>query len=144
MAHDPISEKRSATPWHPVTVRDAAEARAVTEIAARLDVAVLLVTEPDASGRYGPAYLLEMMRQAGLGDGCVHALIDCGDSAGQAMLALRLGWKDVHMTGPPDTTRRIAEMAESVGARFHQNRPACLQGPVDQSLEDQLRNAAAN
>ncbi len=120
-----------------VEVRGLGEAHAAVEAARRRGSGVLLVTEPGACARLGPGYLLEMMRQAGLDHDAVRALIDCGADAGYAMLALRVGWRDIHMAGPGETARRVAEMTEAAGGRFHAVLPeASGRGdgpPVDRS-----------
>lgn len=114
-----------------------AEARAAVAAARRQGQPLLLVTEPGACARLGPGYLLEMMCQAGCDGTTARALIDCGPDAGFAMLALRLGWKDIHLSGTPETTKRIAQMIEAAGARFHAVLPPDLETParlaVDQS-----------
>ncbi len=100
------------------------EARELVDEARRHDRAILLVTEPGACARLGPGYLLEMMRQAGAGGDGVRMLIDCGPDAGYAMLALRLGWREIHVTGEPPVVARIADMTRSLGGTFHHELPA--------------------
>jgi hypothetical protein len=113
------------------------EARAAVTAAQLQGQTLLLVTEPDACASLGPGYLLEMVRQAGLDGATAKALIDCGSDAGYAMLALRLGWKDVHLSGTPETVDRVAQMTEAAGGRFHVDLPSNLEKPaglaVDQS-----------
>ncbi len=120
-----------------VLVSTLAVARATVAAAQDSDQTLLLVTEPGACARLGPGYLLEMVRQAGFDGETVGALIDCGADAGYAMLAIRVGWKDLHLTGTPDTVERIAQMTEAAGGRFHANLPPNLDKPaglaVDQS-----------
>ena len=120
-----------------VLVSTLADACAAVASAKDLDQTLLLVTEPGACARLGPEYLLKMVRQAGFDGETMNALINCGSDAGYAMLALRVGWKDVHLTGAPETVDRIAQMAEAAGARFHADLPPNLEKPaglaVDQS-----------
>lgn len=131
-----------------VVVRDPAEARQVVEVARRLGRPVLLLTEPGAHVWLGPPYLLEMMRQAGADGDAIGALIDCGRDAGSAMQALRVGWRELHMTGNPDTVRRVAEMTAAAGGRFHECLPAALtldgSVPVDERLERWLTADRSN
>ena len=108
----------------PRVVETLEEARAAVEDAQRHDREILLVTAPGACARLGPAYLLEMVRQAGAGTPSVHALIDCGPDAGYAMLALRLGWRDIHLKGEPSIVARIADMTRTCGGTFHDELPA--------------------
>ena len=67
------------------------------------------------------------------------ALIDCGRDAGTAMLALRLGWRHLHLQGTPDIVARVAAMASACGTRFHAGLPQALDlaaaWPVDEALE---------
>ena len=127
-----------------VLVRDRAEARRAVAAGRRLVRPLLLVTEPGAQGWLGPAYLLEMVRQAG----AARALIDCGPDAGTAMLALRVGWKELHLTGSPANVVRLAEMTVAVGGRFHAALPEAFDlaaaGPVDEPLERWLGATGSN
>ena len=118
-----------------VRVRDLTEARRVLDLAAALGLEPLLVTERGAHAFLGPAYLLEMMRQAG----ARRALIDCGRDAGSAMLALRLGWRDLHLDGEPDTVRRLAQMTAAAGGRFHARLPPAFEPDAGRSADDRLR-----
>ncbi len=104
----------------PRIVETLEEARAAVAEARRCNRKVLLVTAPGACARLGPAYLLEMMRQAGAD---TPALIDCAGDAGYAMLALRLGWRDIHLKGAPSIVARIADMTRSCGGTFHHALP---------------------
>lgn len=108
----------------PRVVETLEEARTAVAEARRCDREILLVTAPGACARLGPGYLLEMVRQAGAGTPFVHALIDCGPDAGYAMLALRLGWRDIHFKGEPSIVTRIADMTRACGGTFHHELPA--------------------
>ena len=127
-----------------VTVRDLPGARRTVDAARRLGCAVLLLTEPGAHAWHGPGYLKAMLEQAG----AARAVLDCGDDAGAAMLALRLGWRELHMTGPADTVARIVAMTAAAGSRFHAQLPESLDlgalGPVDEPLERWLVAAGSN
>lgn len=118
-----------------VLVRTLGEARRAVAVARRLGCPVLLLTEPGAQAWHGPGYLLEMMR----GAGAALALLDCGKDAGTAMLALRLGWRHLHLRGEPDIVARVAAMAAASGAQFHAGLPPALDlaaaWPVDEALE---------
>ncbi len=107
----------------PRVVETLEEARAAVVQARRCDREILLVTGPGACARLGPGYLLEMMRQAGADTPCARALIDCGGDAGYAMLALRLGWRDIHLNGEPSIVARIADMTRACGGTFHHELP---------------------
>lgn len=127
-----------------VIVRTLAEARRAVAVAQRLGRPVVLLTEPGAQAWHGPGYLLEMVRQAG----ARHAVIDCGGDAGTAMLALRVGWRDLHLSGTADIVSRIAAMVGLAGGRFHAALPPALDlsavGPVDEPLEQWLAGHGSN
>ena len=99
------------------------EARAVVDEAKERNHSILLVTEPGACARLGPGYLFEMMRQAGADGERVRMLIDCGPDPGYAMLALRLGWREIHFKAEPSIVTRIADMTQSLGGIFHHELP---------------------
>lgn len=127
-----------------VLVRTLAEARRVIAAARGCGRAVLLLTEPGAQAWHGPGYLLEMMNEAGAD----RALLDCGGDAGTAMLALRLGWRDLHMRGSADSVARVAAMARAAGCRFHGDLPPAFDlsacGPVDEPLLEWLATHGSN
>ena len=99
------------------------EALVVVDEARKRNHPILLVTEPGACARLGPGYLFEMMRQAGAGCKQVRMLIDCGPDPGYAMLALRLGWREIHLEAEPSIVARIADMTRSLGGTFHHELP---------------------
>ena len=121
-----------------------AQARYAVAVAARLERPLLLITAPGAQASHGPGYLLEMMRQAG----AARAVIDCGGDAGTAMLALRLGWRELHLSGHDDTVARVAAMTTALGGVFHAVLPAALDlsgpGPVDEPLAAWLAGDGSN
>ncbi|MEQ8964284.1 MAG: hypothetical protein RID91_00545 [Azospirillaceae bacterium] len=49
----------------------------------------------------------------------VTGLLDCLDSAGAALAALRAGCEDIVFDGPEPVAERLAAVAEAVGARLH-------------------------
>ena len=52
------------------------------------------------------------------------SILDCGDAAGYALAALRLGFKAVRYDGP--ATERVAKIAEHYNARIIPDRPVSL------------------
>ncbi len=127
-----------------ILVETLAQAGRAMAVARRLQRAVLLLTAPGAQASLGPAYLLEMMRQAGAD----RALIDCGQDAGTALLALRLGWRDLYLAGPQDTAARVAAIAKASGATFHDRLPPAFDlaacPPVDEPLVQWLTAHGSN
>ena len=120
------------------------QARAVVAAARRLRAEIVLLTEPGAQAWHGPGYLLEMMAQAG----APRAILDCGRDAGAAMLALRLGWRDLHLGMERDAAARIVSMTHACGARFHAVLPPALAlrpgRPVDEPLAEWLAAHGSN
>lgn len=105
------------------------EARAVVGEARERNLPIMLVTGPGACARLGPGYLFEMMRQAGAEGEQVRMLIDCGPDPGYAMLALRLGWREIHFKAEPSIVARIADMTQSLGGTFHHQLPGSRDFP---------------
>ena len=96
-----------------VAVHDYEQARAVLAVAAELGVPVRLRSAPGAAGYAGVGFLHALGREVG------HELIvDCGDDAGLVLGALRTGCRDVAFSGPAETARRLADIADQLDARF--------------------------
>ena len=119
-------------------MRDLAEARAVVAAARRLGRPVTLVNEPGAHAWLGPGYLLEMVRQAGADGRDAVAALDCGEDAGFAMLALRVGWRDLHLAGNADAVVRVSAMTGRAGGRFHAVLPDALTLAPGESADEAL------
>lgn len=87
------------------------QARAALAAAAELGCAIELRSAPGAAGYAGVGYL------KALGDEVGHQLlIDCGDDAGLVMAALRTGCRRIAFSGSAELGRRLADMAEQLGA----------------------------
>lgn len=94
-----------------VVVHHLEQARAALRAAAEVGCAVQLRSAPGAAGYAGVGYL------KALGDQVGHELlIDCGDDAGLAMAALRTGCRRLAFSGSEELGRRLADMADQVGA----------------------------
>ncbi|HEV7370911.1 hypothetical protein [Arenibaculum sp.] len=97
------------------------EARAAAAAAAALGMPLLIVSGRGA-GRYAGAgwfrALVERLRAEFPGLS-VTAVLDCADSPGAALAALREGVGDVALDGPPDVVGRVAGIAAALGARIH-------------------------
>lgn len=111
------------------------EARAAAAAAAALGMPLLLVSGRGA-GRYAGAgwfrALTERLRAEFPGLP-VTAVLDCADSPGAALAALREGVRDVALDGPPEVVGRVAGIAAALGARMHP--------PVETALETALETA---
>ncbi len=102
-----------------IVVDDTAAARAALQAAALAGRKVMLVSPPATSAAMGPGVFAESIVQAkaGLEHALAGAVFDCGDAAGLAMAALRLGGIDVLADLPDDTAGKIAELAAAHGRR---------------------------
>jgi len=82
---------------------------------------VVLISAPEAAASLGVLGFLEMIAAAAseYSDIEYTAILDCGDQAGLAMNALRLGAKDICVNLPTEVRTKIEEMAAQSGARVH-------------------------
>jgi hypothetical protein len=104
-----------------IRIHGLADARAAMTAAADLGVPVLLVSAPGAGCYAGPGWfraLTERLR-AEFPQVALTAVLDCADSPGAALAALREGVKDVSLDGPPAVIGRVAAIAEATGCRSH-------------------------
>jgi len=76
-------------------------------------VEIRIRSAPDAAAYAGLEYLKALGEAAGH-----ELLIDCGEDAGLVMAALRIGCRELVFSGPPETARKLADMAEQAGARL--------------------------
>ncbi len=97
-----------------------AHARAALAAAAEAGVAVTLQSAPGAAAYAGAGYLKAIADRAAAEHADVDcaAVIDCGADAGIAMAALRIGWRTVAFSGPAKVRRKLADIAEQMGARL--------------------------
>jgi hypothetical protein len=94
-----------------VVVHHLDQARAALAAAVEIGCAIELRSAPGAAGYAGVGYL------KALGDQVGHdLLIDCGDDAGLVMAALRTGCRRIAFSGRAEMGRRLADMAEQLGA----------------------------
>lgn len=101
-----------------VVVHSLAHAKAALQAAAECGLAVTLLSAPGAAAFLGAGVFLEMIAEArrhypGV---AVTAVLDCGDSPGFALAALRLGIAAIRIQAAPAVRRRIAEIAAKTGA----------------------------
>ena len=96
-----------------VVFHDLAQARACLEAAARLGLAVELVSADHVAAFAGVGFLRDVEERLGRS-----LIADCGDDAGLVMAALRAGLRDLLFTGDERLRPGLAEMAEAVGGRL--------------------------
>jgi hypothetical protein len=115
-----------------VVVHHLEQARAALAAAAEIGCAIELRSAPGAAGYAGVGYL------KALGDAVGHEpLIDCGEDAGLVMAALRTGCRRIAFSGSAEQGRRLAEMAEQLGATL------CIEGRPPEVIMLQPEDDAA-
>jgi hypothetical protein len=86
----------------------------------------VLVSPPDAGGYVGPGWfaaLVDATREA-VPEAQFSAFLDCGESVGAALAAIRAGVEGVIFTGRADVARRLADLAQQHGVNFETERPS--------------------
>jgi hypothetical protein len=93
--------------------------------AARVGRPIILASAPDAGGYVGPGWFAALMRKARetVPEARFAALLDCGDSAGAALAAVRAEVEGIVFTGRGDVARRLADIARQHGVRLETERP---------------------
>ena len=109
-----------------VTVHAAAEAALALALAGARGV--LLLSAPGAAGFLGPGWFLAILHAARTAaPGVPHkAVLDCADSPGLALAALRAGVAEVVLDPACPAFDQVAAAAAEVGARVRAVRPAAL------------------
>ena len=81
---------------------------------------LILVSAPGAGASLGPLFWRAMVRQAAevYPQARFTAYLDCANEAGTVLRALRAGVDRIRFTGPPETARRLAAIAEELGAEL--------------------------
>ena len=89
---------------------------------------LLLLSSADAACHMGAAWWLALVREAAADapDLSLHDLLDCGDAAGRAMQALRLGSRGLILDGSCPQRPAVLERAGPLDARVLDRRPAHL------------------
>ncbi len=90
--------------------------------------ALPLLSSADAACFLGPAWWRALMELAAAEapDLALHDLLDCGDAAGRALEALRLGSRGLILAAGCPQRAAVAERAAMLGARLLERRPAAL------------------
>lgn len=104
----------------------------------------LTVITPPQAGRFaGPAYHLELLRQAiaGRTDVEIRAILDCGDDAALALFALAMGWPAVVLSGRQPARSRVADIARQHGAQVLARRPRAIDLATTPDLDAACRKA---
>lgn len=112
-------------PGSVVVVHSLAQAIAALHAAARVGRRVVLASAPDAGAYAGPGWFSALVQAARIDVPTAQfsALLDCGDSIGAALAAIRAKVEGVVFTGRPDVARRLADIAQQSGVRLECVRP---------------------
>jgi hypothetical protein len=109
-----------------ITVISPAQAAAALAAAAAAGQPVFLLSAPDAAASVGPAWFAALVNRAASrfpkAEGT--PLLDCGDAAGYALAALRLGLKAICYDGA--AAARVRDIADQYGAVVLAERPPSL------------------
>lgn len=107
-------------PPRSVVVHGLDHARAAAAAAAALCLPVRIVSAPGAAVYAGPAWFAEVVAAARRAhpQAEVEAVLDCGDSPGAVLAALRRGAETLRFSGPFAARRKLAALAEASGARL--------------------------
>lgn len=129
-----------------VRVHGLKDALRATAMAQELDVAMTLISAPNAAASLGPAWFRNIVSALELAypNAQVDTVLDCGDSAGYALAALRAGVKAVQLSGRRPTVEKIEEIASSYGARLAQRPRRILDPHATPNPEEALRNWLRN
>ncbi|HJO69515.1 MAG TPA: hypothetical protein QF804_07520 [Rhodospirillales bacterium] len=103
-----------------VVVHSGAHAKLALSVAAELGVPVI-IESPAGAGRYlGAKVFKQMLAEAAreFPQARYSAVLDCGDSAGTAMNALRNGVGAIRIHARDDVLARLADIAAALGARI--------------------------
>ena len=131
MPTDPATPGRTATtaPEAAVLVHAMAQAKLAIDAARRAGrSSLLLLSSADAACHMGAAWWLALVRQAAAAapDLRLHDLLDCGDAAGRALQALRLGGRGLILDHRCAQRPAVLERAAPLGARVLDRRPIHL------------------
>lgn len=111
-----------------VVIHSLADARIVLDAAvAAGGLPVLLLSAPEAACFMGPPWWRALIDAAvALHTSAVPDLLDCGDAAGRAMQALRIGQKELILDPACPQYEAVVERAVITGASIRSTRPAAL------------------
>jgi len=102
----------------PIIIRSLGDAKRAFEESSG---SIILMSVPNAAASLGVVGFLEMVTAAAseYAGREFTAILDCGDQAGLAMNALRLGAKDISVDLPQDVRAKIEDIAKQCGASLH-------------------------
>ena len=138
--------RKSVARRRAVRVHGLGDAMLAGSVAQELGVAITLFSAPNAVASLGPAWFRYIVRDVeraypGLD---VEAVLDCGDTAGYALAALRAGIRIIRFSGSPPTVRKIKDIAGSYGARLVRRPSRILDPRREQDAAAALRKWLGN
>jgi hypothetical protein len=107
-------------------VRNLTEAGAALAAAAAADRPVVLLSADSAAGYAGAGYFKALIAAAAQPGVASAAFLDCGDSPGLVLAALREGVGGVIFTGAPAMNARLDAIARAQGAQLLSMRPPAV------------------
>ena len=130
-----------------IIIHSLPQAIAALRAAASAKRAIVLASAPDAGGYVGPGWFVALVTAARqeVPEARLTALLDCGDSAGAALAAIRAEVEGVIFTGRADAAGRLADIARQHGVAFETERAAAVLDLVEDffaSPEDIERRCA--
>lgn len=117
------ARKKHAAVERPVMVRNSDEAVAAARAAASRGVALTVVSPPGAASFAGPVWFQALVRAARAEVGAnppVTFVLDCGDSPGAVLAAVRAGIEAVSFGGKGPARARLAAIAKRAGVAFRE------------------------
>lgn len=122
------ARKKRARPARAVIVHSLADARAAVAAAARLRVPLIIESAAGAAAYAGPLWFLEVVRAARAEHPNVEvtAVLDCGESPGYALGALRAGCMAIRLRARPPVAAKIKAIARRYGAVLCRGRVRAL------------------
>ena len=124
------------------------QAESAMAAAAAANRPIVLLTAPGAAAYGGPGFYLAMIEQAQARHPTARAraILDCGNDAAMAQMALRLGWRCLVLRGKAAVREKLRQIAASYGAEVLSRPPKALDpgalamdiGPQCRSLLDRV------
>ena len=113
-------------PTTAITVHSLRQAKAAAAAAADTGRPILLLSAAGAAATAGPAWFEAVLRMAShvFPGAAIEGVLDCGDTAGYALAALRHGLKGIRYDGPG--FEAVADIAAQLGATVLRERPRAL------------------
>jgi len=120
--------------------------RAVLRVAADAGLAVVALSGPGASGYAGPRWFAGLIAAGAAEFPNVEltAALDCGDRAGDALVALGAGLRHLIFTGNPEAATRLSRIAAAQGADIRDRRPEAFDLLDIKDLDRAVRNYCGN